>query len=307
MKVFLTGASGFVGSRLARILVERKHEVTAAVRSSSDRSVIPEECRIVNTNLFNPDEIAPLIQKADIIYHVAGAVKAKTTEEFHRINAGSTAAIVKAALSACPKALFVLTSSQAASGPCGTGPVTPYGRSKVLAEQALTGFSRYVILRPPAVLGPGDKATEPLFRWAARGFTVSMGRSNGSFCMISADDLGELMASLPNCSGSWGQTLTPAWPEHITWKRFHAALEQAAGRKIFRVHLPKFLVCTAGAFAEISAYFTGSCPMVTREKAKELTAGSWPLLQHKVEELTGWRPSRSPEQTLKEAAEYYLK
>lgn len=307
MKVFLTGASGFVGSKLARELVARGDRVIAAVRATSDRSVIPAECEIREVDLLSVDQLKEHLRGIDVIHHVAGAVKARTPEDFDRVNAGSTAALVKAAGAVCPDSLFVLTSSQAASGPCGTGPVTPYGRSKVLAEQAATGAARYVIVRPPAVFGPGDKATEPLFRWAGRGITVSMGLAAGSFCLIAADDLAEFMAGLALCPGAWGRKLQPSWPEAVTWARFHSALEKAVGRRILRLRVPGFLVHAAGAMAEIAASFTGSCPMVTREKAKELTAAEWPVLQHEVEELTGWRPARSPERTLAEAADYYLK
>lgn len=301
MRVFLTGASGFVGRNLARNLIDSGHSVIAAVRPSSDRSLIPPECDVSVVNIQDPSDLAAHFQGVDVIQHVAGAVKARCSEEFDRINAGSTAAMVAAAGSVCPSALFVLTSSQAASGPCGTGPVTPYGRSKVLAEQAVTGMERYVVVRPPAVFGPGDKATRDLFKWAKRGFTVSLGKGSGSFCFISVSDLAFFLTLVMTSMGALGRTLQPSWPEPVTWKRFHSALEEACGRRILRVHLPSFMVHTAGFMAEIMATFTGACPMVTREKAKELTAPSWVMMQHEVEDLTGWTPSMSLEETFREA------
>lgn len=305
MKIFLTGASGFVGRNLARRLVDSGHQVTVSVRPSSDRLRIPEECSIEVIDLNSEDELRRHLPGTDVIYHVAGAVKARSSEEFDRVNAGTTAALVNAANSVCPEALFVLTSSQAASGPCGTGPVTPYGRSKVLAENAVTGFRRYTVVRPPAVFGPGDTATAPLYKWARRGVTVSMGLSSGSFCMISVSDLTSFMVMLLNCPGAEGRILQPSWPELITWKRFHRALEHAAGKRIIRFRVPGFIVHAAGFLAEVSASFSGSCPMVTREKARELTAASWPMMQQEVEVLTGWNPSQSPEATLAEAMSYW--
>ena len=129
MKVFVTGASGFVGRELARQLVSLGHQVTAAVRPTSDLTGIPEKCSVQAVDLQSAEDIARHLEGVRVIFHVAGAVKARSGEDFDRINAGTTAAIVSAADSVCPDALFVLTSSQAASGPCGTGPVTPYGRS----------------------------------------------------------------------------------------------------------------------------------------------------------------------------------
>jgi nucleoside-diphosphate-sugar epimerase len=241
---------------------------------------------------------------ADVIHHVAGAVKALSGEDFDRINAGTTAALVNAANVVCPDALFVLTSSQAASGPCGTGPLTPYGRSKILAEQAVTGFNKYVIVRPPAVFGPGDKATAPLFKWARRGLTVSLGKEPGGFCMISVSDLTDFMTMVMNCTGAQGKILQPSWPELVTWHRFHRALEYASGRKILRLRVPALMVHAAGGLAEISAAFTGACPMVTREKAKELTAPGWVVMQDEVKRITGWEPCDSPEEIIKAAGKF---
>jgi len=297
MKVFLTGASGFVGRHLANRLIGSGHSVVAAVRGSSDRSQIPSECQIRVVDLNSIDELKKHFQGIDIIYHVAGAVKARCSEDFDRINAGTTSAMVKAANEVCPDALFVLTSSQAAAGPCGTGPVTPYGRSKVLAEQAVTGMKRYIVVRPPAVFGPGDKATEKVFLWASRGLTVSTGGEHGGFPMISVSDLVNFMILVMDLPETVGKTLQPSWPELVTWKHYHQALEAAFARKIIRLKIPSPLVHTAGFFSEVIATFTGACPMVTRDKARELTAPSWVLLQHEVTELTGWSPSMNLETT----------
>ncbi len=161
-------------------------------------------------------------------------------------------------------------------------------------------MDRFIVVRPPAVFGPGDSATEDLFKWASRGITVSTGGEPGGFPMIGVSDLAVFMTLVMTSPGAAGKTLQPSWPELITWKRFHSALEEAFQRKILRLRVPSFMVHTAGFFSEVLSTFTGSCPMVTRDKARELTAPSWVLLQHEVEELTGWKPRMSPEDILRE-------
>jgi len=302
MKVFLTGASGFVGRSIARRLIADGHMVTAAVRPTSDTSMIPCECRLELVDLLSEPDTARCLTGVEVIFHNAGAVKARSGEDFDMMNAGTTAVLVNAARKCCPEALFILTSSQAAAGPCGAGPLTPYGRSKVLAEQAATGMHRYIIVRPPAVFGPGDRATEPLYKWARRGITVSFGNRKGGFCMISDSDLADFMVQMIDCPEAEGSILQPSYPETVTWKRFHNALEKAVGRKIFMIPVPSFMVYAAGFFTEFLANLTGSCPMVTREKARELTASSWLNLQHHVKKTTGWSPNCTPEETLCKAA-----
>lgn len=287
--VFLTGATGFVGGSLARLLVGAGHNVTAAVRGSSDTSRVPFGCNVVRVDFLDPESMLRHLEGADVIHHVAGAVKAMNQEAFDLANAASTAALVKAANNACPEARFILTSSQAAAGPCGSGPVTAYGRSKLLAERAVTGFSDHVILRPPAVFGPGDQATEGLFMWARRGFFASPGVS-GAFCAIFVDDLAELMMKVMDHPETRGRTLQPSYPERITWQVFHRALQEAAGRRVLHVRVPVWLIHGAGAAAEAMAVITGACPMVTRDKARELSSGEWVLEQGEVTELLGWEP-----------------
>ncbi len=287
--VFLTGATGFVGGALCRLLIRRGFRVRAAVRASSNAKAVPEGSNIVRVDFLDPDSLAPHLEGVDVIQHVAGAVKARSQEEFDLANAAVTAALVKAANMACKDARFVLTSSQAAAGPCGTGPVTAYGRSKLLAERAVTGFHNHVIIRPPAVFGPGDEATKGIFKWAGRGFFASP-NAKGAFCAIFVDDLAELQVRVMDHPEAMGMILQPSYPERISWKAFHAALQEAAGRKIIHLKVPGAFIHMAGAFAEVAAGITGACPMVTRDKARELTAGQWVIRQDEVRELVGWEP-----------------
>lgn len=296
--VFLTGATGFVGGALGRLLLDRGFTVKAALRSSSNADRVPKGCGVVRVDFLDPGSMAHHLEGVDVIQHVAGAVKARCQEEFDLANAASTAALVKAANTACPDARFILVSSQAAAGPCGTGPVTAYGRSKLLAERAVTGFPDHSIVRPPAVFGPGDEATKGLFDWAKRGFFASP-LSKGAFCAIFVDDLAELLVSIMDHPDTRGRILQPSYPKRITWDEFHIALQRAAGRKVLHIRVPGGLVHLAGAMSEAMASFTGACPMVTRDKARELTAREWVLRQDEVAALLGWQPRVQLEEALR--------
>lgn len=303
MKIFLTGASGFVGRNLAKRLIENGHTVTAAVRASSDVSFIPDGCEIVTVDFASRKSICRHLNDIEVIYHVAGAVKACSGEDFDRINAGLTAAVVNAAKIQCPKALFILASSQAASGPADSGPQSSYGRSKLLAEQVVTGFPRYVIVRSPAALGPDDKETQSFYIWARRGITVTLGNNDVKFCIISISDLSSFMVKLAGMPAAEGKILQPSCPELVTWKRIHKAMEKATGRRILRIPVPSFLVYTIGFLAETMATLTGSRLLVDREKARDITSSKWLCKQHEVEKITGWKPELSFEETIQKAVQ----
>ena len=301
MRIFITGTSGFVGRNLAQRLIDNGHTVTAAVRASSDVNLVPDGCEIVTVDLMSAKSISRHLSGIEAIFHVAGAVKARSGEDFDRINAGLTAAIVHAAKIRCPEALFVLTSSQAAAGPNDAGPQSSYGRSKLLAEQVVTGFPRYVIVRSPAALGSGDRETRSFYSWARRGVTVTLGNDDVNFCIISISDLACFMAELVNNPAAEGQILQPSCPELITWKRIHKSMEKATGRKIFRIPVPSFLVYIAGFLGEAAATFTGAYPLLDREKARDITSSAWLCKQHEVERITGWKPELSLDETIRRA------
>ena len=99
--VFLTGATGFVGGVLGRHLLSSGHRVKAALRGSSNADRVPVGCEVVRVDFLDPGSMAPHLEGVDVIQHVAGAVKARCQEEFDLANAASTAALVKAANTAC--------------------------------------------------------------------------------------------------------------------------------------------------------------------------------------------------------------
>jgi nucleoside-diphosphate-sugar epimerase len=286
---FLTGASGFLGSHLAERLLADGHEITAALRGTSRARNVPAGCRVVRVDFENPRSIAGHLTDVDVIYHVAGTTKGRSREEFDRGNAAVTAALAKAAGHVCPEALFVLVSSQSASGPAGSGPLSAYGASKLLAEQAARAVRRLVIVRPPAVIGPGDTAARPVFRNAARGFFVSPA-TRGGFALVYVGDLARLLALLPSAEGVEGRTLQPSYDELFTWERFHGLLEGAAGKRVLHVRIPPVLVRLTGSLSELMSAFTRESPLVTRDKAAELLCCDWELEDGTTGELTGWKP-----------------
>lgn len=166
--VALTGANGFLGRALTEHLLASGWQVRALLRRPAPdlaaMGVIP-----VPGALEQRESLDRLVEGADAVVHCAGLVKARNRAEFLAVNVEGTARAAEAA-AACPRPpRFLLISSLAAREPS----VSPYAASKRGAEQALAahgGALEHCTLRPPAIYGPGDRATLPLFRQLARGF-----------------------------------------------------------------------------------------------------------------------------------------
>jgi nucleoside-diphosphate-sugar epimerase len=258
---------------------------------------------VVRVDFLDPDDLARHMAGTGVIYHVAGATKGRGREEFDRANAGITRAMVRAAETSCPGALFVLASSQSASGPGGGGPVSHYGASKLMAEEAVSSMSRRVIVRPPAVIGPGDAAARPVFRMASRGFFFSPA-GPGGFALVYVDDLVRLMAMLPSHPSTEGTVLQPSYQRLFGWREFHGLLEGAAGRRVTHVRVPSPLVRLTGHLGELTALFGRESPMITRGKVREILCCEWQLEDGFTGELTGWRPEVPVEEAVARTMEW---
>ena len=191
--VALTGATGFIGRRLIPALQGGGFRVRALVRRDDPRlaGCQVEQCLGA---LEDPTSLAAFTAGADAVVHAAGLVLAAHPGQFHEVNVAGTRRLAEtAAAAAVPR--FLMISSLAAREPG----LSPYAASKHAAEAALRELGSALdlaIVRPPAVYGPGDRATLPLFRQLARGFLLAPAAERARFSLIYVDDLAFLICGL---------------------------------------------------------------------------------------------------------------
>ena len=98
MKVFITGATGFIGSFLAESLIQKNHEVRCLVRKTSNlRWIADLDIDCFYGSLFDKKSLIRGMEDCDIVYHAAGVTKARTKEEYFHANYEGTKNIVDAA------------------------------------------------------------------------------------------------------------------------------------------------------------------------------------------------------------------
>lgn len=175
MKVLVTGASGFIGSRLTRALCERGEEVRVLARPQADLTHLSDlPLEVSDGDLTLADSLPPALAGVDTVFHAAAFLGSQEPEKQVRVNIAGTRALCAAALQAGVRR-FVHTSSAAALGvpePRVQQPfrethtwdssagVYPYGWAKYQAElEVQTAVARgldAVILNPSMVFGAGD-------------------------------------------------------------------------------------------------------------------------------------------------------
>ena len=185
MRVFITGATGFVGGALVRALVREGAEVHALARASSSREVL-EGVPVIwhEGDITIPQTLRGVFAGADWIIHAAGLLgKFGISEQvYEQLNVAGTRHVLEAAMASGSRARILHVSSPGVLGPTSEKAVTedapyfpsnPYERSKTAAEQEARDFARrgleVVIARPGFIYGPGDRHVLGLFKAIRRG------------------------------------------------------------------------------------------------------------------------------------------
>ena len=175
MLAFVTGATGFVGSHVARVLAEQGADLRLLVRASSNTKNITElKADVVTGDLRDPASLEKAISGCDTVFHVAADYRlwVRDPKEMYRSNVEGTLAILEASRKNKVRRV-VYTSTVATMGFTSTGqpadedsPVSldnmigPYKRSKFMAEQvaieAAGGGVDVVIVNPTTPVGERD-------------------------------------------------------------------------------------------------------------------------------------------------------
>ncbi|MDY0883135.1 NAD-dependent epimerase/dehydratase family protein [Dongia soli] len=294
--VAVTGATGFIGQALIHSLVRAGLQPRLLVRRfprGALRAGQPVE--IVLGDLDEPASLEKLLNGADAVIHLAGLIKASNAAAFFAANAQGTERLLTIAGKINPKAAFLHVSSLAAREPS----LSPYAASKRAGEEKVgkaAGGRPWLILRPPAVYGPGDPATLPLFQAATLGFVPYPAAPLARFSLIHVADLAEaitrLTETLLSGSGLSGKCfeVDDGYPGGYQWPHLIAALRAATGRQVRSYRLPRWLMSTVAQLNGVKVHLTGRAEVLMPHKVAELYHGNWVAEDGALPADVRWRP-----------------
>lgn len=308
MRIVVTGASGFVGKTLCRVLAARGHTVRAVVRLATPRATtLPELEQIEIRDIAADFDRLALVDGADAVVHLA-AVAHRAAEEaaIRCVNVDATLRLAAAAAEKVGRFVF-LSSVKVHGEDSGAGtfretdellPQDSYGRSKVAAEQALKDLADrngmdLAVIRPPLVYGPGVKANFlRLLRWIDLGWPLPFAQMRNRRSLIYVDNLAEAIARVVEGDASLGPLLvsdeeTVSTPELIS--RIALALDR-----------PARLVPVPLALLRLAAKLAG------QEAAVRRLTGNLVLDVSKARRLLQWRAPVTLDQGLAETARWFI-
>jgi nucleoside-diphosphate-sugar epimerase len=295
VRLAVTGATGFVGGRLARLAVAEGHQLTALTRrpQQDERGI-----DWIEGTLDTRESLRRLVESADAVIHVAGVVKASHRATFEAGNVTGTLQLLAAA-TAGGVHRFVHVSSLAAREP----DLSLYGASKAKAERlvAQSGLD-WAIVRPPAVYGPGDGEMLDLFKAARTGIVPLPPR--GRLSIIHVDDLARLLLALvaPDAPRHVQYEPDDGQPGGYTHKQFANAVGSAVERRPLSVSVSAPLLRFG---ARIDRALRRDGAKLTADRAAYFCHPDWTSDPGKAPPAALWRPEFSAEVGLARTAAWY--
>jgi dihydroflavonol-4-reductase len=285
---FVTGATGFMGRHLVHQLTHHGWRVRALVRRTSDTAHLRRDgVEIVYGDLLDPASLAGQTDGSDTVFHLAALTSARTEQEYEAANAGGTRAVVQAILGAdrAPRRLVYLSSYAAVGSATERGPrsmeeppapLTAYGRTKLegerIAGEAEDAGVELVVVRAPAVYGPGDRALLPFFRLVRWGLGPRPAGAERRLHLVFAPDLA---LALRRAADAEPGTYAVAEPVEHRWEEIVGVIGAILNRRPLALPLPPFIVRTAARVAESFGRVAGTSVPFNREKAEEMLALAW--------------------------------
>jgi nucleoside-diphosphate-sugar epimerase len=319
--ILITGANGFVGSRLCRTFLDRGFHVIAGVRETSNLSQLAGlEVSYRYGDICQPESLPAMVRGADYVVHNAGIVKARNPDRFFDINQGGTRNLFEAIAAANPAVKKVVyISSLAAAGPSDGAspraeddppdPITTYGRSKLAGERiALSFCDRFTVvaIRPPGVYGPGDKENLAFFQALNLRIKPYIGRTSRKLQLVHVDDL---------CRGIYLATTTTTPPEAVyfiaedrsyTMKELIKILRETVGKSALPLYIPAAPFKVIAAVSSRILRLLNVTPMLTTEKAGELLA-TWEVSTARAKSELAYESSVPFETGARQTFQWYKK
>jgi len=318
----LTGATGFIGSHIAEKLLRKQVPTHLFIRRRTDAT---DRFERNGAELFTgkgPNDIEMLkssLENVNTVIHCAAATKAINRAEFLKANVDFTENILKL-LQNDQRLIFI--SSQAVAGPSPVDhptdenalprPITHYGESKLLAEQAIKRWGlekngRFVILRPCSVYGPRERDFYVYFKLINRNLFVIPGNDGQRISIVHVKDLVAAILTAAE-SANDGETYFICNNKATSWLEIANTIKTVLGKKrLLKFKFPEWITYSAVLLSDTIHRVKQKPGLISRQKLLEANQPAWVCSNRKIKKELGWSPEISLEQGIRETAEWYRK
>lgn len=302
--ILLTGATGFIGGRLLKLLSSNPdYSIVCSLR---EKQGLPENCDKIFTNISSDTDWSSALQAGQVIVHLAARAhitkecSTNPLEEFRQVNVEGTLNLARQAAQKGAKR-FVFLSSIGVNGKTNSQPFTeldevnptgPYAQSKWEAEKGLWDIHRetgleVVIIRPPLVYGlnaPGNFGV--MAKWLARGLPLPLGSIRNKRSLVSIDNLVGFIGICIESQAAANQLFLVSDNESVSTTELLRKVGGSMGRPARLLPFPEFMLKTCAN-------------LLNKKTVAEQLLGSLQVDNSKAKRVLGWEPSVTIDEGLK--------
>jgi nucleoside-diphosphate-sugar epimerase len=309
MNIFISGATGFIGKKLALRLAGEGHLVHALFRNPEKAKDLDHpNIKLFKGDINDEESLKNAIKSCEQVYHVAAftEVWAKNKETIYDLNVKATETILKIARAEGVKKL-VFTSTAGVLGPSVNGIVDEntyrtldyfieYEQTKAIAEERVKEYAKSgpecVIVNPTRVYGPGvlskSNSVTVMIKSFAEGkwrIIPGNGRSIGNYVFV--DDVvdGHILAMEKGISGQ----RYILGGDNISYLDFFQILRELTGKKHRLFKLPLFIMLSAAKLMMFFTWIFSTKPMITPALVRKFNY-NWNVSSAKAERELGYGP-----------------
>ena len=322
MNVFITGGTGFIGSRLALKCFERGDQVTVLGQENTDaekqnsRELIDMGIKVVHGAVTNAQQISALVDQTDVVFHLAAAQHEANVPDktFWDVNVTGTRNILNASAAAGVKR-FVHGSTIGVYGhadapvnensPC--NPENIYGVTKLEGEKLALSYKEkmpMVVIRVSETYGPGDRRLLKLFRAINRKAFFMIGTGQNLHQLIYVDDLIRGMLAAAESEKALGEIILLVGKTSITTAEMAETISDVLDVRLPKFHAPLWPFMIAAYVMETVLKPTGIQPPLHRRRM-DFFKKSFSFNTSKALDLLSFTPQYSFEKGVEETARWY--
>ncbi|MCA8374192.1 NAD-dependent epimerase/dehydratase family protein [Burkholderia multivorans] len=313
-RVLITGANGFVGKAVARVLQARGIATAGLVRVAGTAPDVDIEWVSDAADFSGIDERWMRGLHCDSVVHLAARVHMMSDDSrdalaaYRATNVEGALRVARAARRSGAKR-FVYVSSIKAVAESSAGesaldeqrspaPCDPYGISKLEAEQALRSYGaesglEIVIVRPPLVYGPHVRANFlQLMRTVSSGLPLPLGALDGRRSLVFVDNLADALARCTVDPRAAGQTF------HVTDGEDMSVTELVRGLAR-HLNAPARLLPVPVSWLRLAGLLTGRAAQVER------LVGELRVSSARIRDVLEWEPPYTVDAGLRSTADWY--
>lgn len=317
MNILVTGSSGFIARFLIPALAARGHTVVGIDKRTG--SPFGDYFRFVHGNILDDSAVDNAMSDVDLILHLAAEHKDFGVPEslYYQVNVDGTEKLLQHA-SRHQIRNFVFFSSVAVYGDSRVptnealvpAPDSPYGKSKLLAEQRIEGWSaqaserKGLIIRPTVIFGPYNYANMyRLIRSVARRRYVGVGDGKNIKSIGYVENVAAAALFLMERMGAGVEIYNYADSPHMTTLDLVACIAKSLGVKVPSLRIPKPLALACAFPLDVIAKATKKDLPLTAKRIAKFTNST----HHRADKLlrAGFSPPYSPEAGVQKTIAWY--